>query len=175
MSSRCFVSIAKSGLIKKNRGQRNRQRASRIKINIRNLQKKILISPAAADKIKKAVLETCVSEKKIGDYEITICLVKDNRIKELNLLYMGKCVPTDVLSFDITMPNSRHAKTIFADIVVSTDTAINNAKVFQTTPSYELLLYVIHGILHILGYDDKSMEEKQVMQDKAESILRKVT
>ncbi len=162
------------GLIKRNRGQKNRQRASRIKINIKNLQKKILINPAAAEKVKKAVLETCASKKKTREYEITICLVKDNRIKELNLLYMGKCVPTDVLSFDITMPNSRYEKTIFADIVVSTDTAVSNAVIFKTAPADEMLLYVIHGVLHILGYNDSTKKERAIMRKKEISILTKV-
>ena len=58
-----------------------------------------------------------------------------------------------------------------ADIVVSTDAAARNAKVYRSTPAYEAYLYVAHGILHCVGYDDASARERAVMQHKAEKIL----
>lgn len=156
------------GIIKKNSSQES------IKVSIINSQKKIFLNPAITRKIKRAVRKTCISERKTGNYEITVCFVSDHRIKELNQLYLRKGVPTDVLAFDITMADGRYSKTIFADIVISTDTVISNAKVFKTAPSYEVLLYVIHGVLHILGCDDRTKKKRAIMRKKELSILNKL-
>jgi probable rRNA maturation factor len=138
-----------------------------VKITIKNLQNKI---PINLKRIKKAAFKTLFSEglKKSG--EITVCFVNDKEIKELNLLYLGQNKPTDVIAFD----NSQNKKEILADIAISTDTAARNAKIFKTTPLYEIHLYVVHGILHILGYADKTAPQRRIMQEKADNILNKL-
>ncbi|MFH1458118.1 MAG: rRNA maturation RNase YbeY [Candidatus Omnitrophota bacterium] len=97
--------------------------------------------------------------KKSG--EITVCFVNDKKIKELNLRYLQKNEPTDVLAFDS------------GDIVVSTDAAIRNAKIFETERLYELYLYIIHGVLHLSGYDDKTPKLKKKMDKKTKEIFKK--
>ncbi len=99
--------------------------------------------------------------------EITVCIMDDRKIKELNLNYLGKNSPTDVIAFDLSENN----KAVLADIAVSADTAIRNAVIFKTTPLYELYLYIIHGLLHILGYDDARKKEKLIMRKKEEFLL----
>ncbi len=71
--------------------------------------------------------------------------------------------PTDVLAFDLG-DGSRNS--LAADIVISTDTAVRNARIYGTTPEYEAGLYCVHGLLHILGYDDHSTSDTQVMRKK---------
>lgn len=139
-------------------------RTNKPEVIVRNLQGKIPLSPR---KIKKAILSVLSKEgiKKSG--EITVCLVDDKRIKELNAKYSGKACPTDVLAFD----HSKNRSEISADIAVSCDTAIRNARVFKTTPLYEVHLYVVHGILHLLGYKDKSKKQADIMQKRAEKCL----
>jgi probable rRNA maturation factor len=90
-------------------------------------------------------------------------------IKGLNLRYLHKNTPTDVLVFDLS-GQDKPAYTS-ADIIISTDRAIRNSKVFGTTPLYELYLYVVHGLLHTLGYDDKTKKQRQIMDRKADKIL----
>jgi len=58
-----------------------------------------------------------------------------------------------------------------ADIIVSTDTAVRNAKAYKTSASYELNLYVVHGMLHFLGYDDKTARDRKKMDKKAAQYL----
>jgi len=69
------------------------------------------------------------------------------------------------LSFDLRERPGRRAGTS-ADVVVSTDTAAANALIFKTSPAYELNLYVIHGILHLLGYDDRSARQRKKMRQR---------
>ena len=103
--------------------------------------------------------------KKSG--EITVCFVDNKRIRKFNSIYLGQDSPTDVIAFNISESKSE----FFADILISTDMASRNARVFKTTPPYEICLYVIHGLLHILGYDHKSIRQKKIMDEKASRIL----
>lgn len=82
-------------------------------------------------------------------------------------MYLAQDCPTDVIAFDL----SGDKKEILADVAISTDTAIRQARVFKTSPAYETYLYVVHGILHILGYDDKTAKESKIMEQKAVGIL----
>ena len=134
-------------------------------IIIENLQDKI---PINSKKIKEVVIKVLSLERIRKKGEITFCFVDDKRIKRLNLKYLDKNSPTDVLAFDIAWPKDSN---IFADIVISTDRAIANAKSFRTAAMYELYLYVIHGLLHLLGYDDKTAKERKIMENKANQIL----
>jgi len=140
-----------------------------VKITIRNFQKKIPINP----KRIKATIRKVLSAKpfkKPG--EITVCFVNDRSIKQLNLIYLHKNNPTDVLTFDISGPLDK--KRITADIVISTDTVIHNAKIFKTSFLYELHLYIVHGLLHILGFDDKNATQRKLMDRATSRILAKL-
>lgn len=118
-------------------------------------------------KIKKAIRVCFSSEKITKPAEITVSFVGDKEIRKMNLKYLGRNGPTDVIAFDIS-----HGKdSILADIVVSADTAVYNSRLYGTRPLYELYLYVIHGVLHILGYRDKTGRQRQLMDRKAAEIL----
>jgi probable rRNA maturation factor len=84
----------------------------------------------------------------------------------LNLLYLGEYAATDVISFSLV--NTK--KELTGDIAVSGESAIRNARIFKTTPAGELYLYVVHGVLHLLGYDDNTQRNRKIMQEKAKNI-----
>ncbi|MBI5145251.1 MAG: rRNA maturation RNase YbeY [Candidatus Omnitrophica bacterium] len=136
-----------------------------VKIIIKNLQKKIHLNPK---RIKVAVLKLLSLEGRKKSGEITICFFNDRQIREFNLFYRGRDVATDVIAFD----NSVHKKEISGDIAVSCETAIRNARIFKTTPLSEIYLYVIHGLLHIIGYNDNNKKNRLIMQKKEKEILR---
>lgn len=93
--------------------------------------------------------------------------MNDEKMKALNFRYLGRDYPTDCLAFDMSQGH-----TLCADIAISTDTASSNAKRFNTTVEYELYLYLVHGLLHLYGYDDKTTRQKRIMEKKATGILR---
>ena len=135
-----------------------------MEVNVINLQKRLAVS---GQKIKNIVRAALRLEKIRRCGAITVSLISDREIRELNTLYLGKYCSTDVISFDI----SRKKNELIADIAVSTDTAVCNAKKFRTSPLYEVYLYVIHGLLHVLGYDDANKKKRKKMQERAEFIL----
>jgi probable rRNA maturation factor len=148
-----------------------------VKITIKNFQKKIPVNP---ERIRKVILKVLSKEGARVSGEITICFVDDRRIQELNLKYRHKNVPTDVLAFNLSprqnlwrgdVLSSNKSGSIYADIIVSAQTAIRNSEIFKTVLFYELDLYVIHGILHLLGYNDRSPKQKQLMRQKEKEYV----
>ena len=81
-----------------------------------------------------------------------ISFFNDSRIKKLNQKYLKTNTPTDVIAFSYSKDN--------ADIAISLDTAKRNAGIFKNSLKKEILLYIIHGILHLSGYDDTTCKEK---------------
>ncbi|MFA5005207.1 MAG: rRNA maturation RNase YbeY [Candidatus Omnitrophota bacterium] len=129
-----------------------------LKIDVINRQCRLAISAAGIRKLATQVFKREAKNKLAG--QVNICFVDDRCIKELNQRFLGKPVTTDVLAFE----NNMSACDIQADIIVSTQTAVNNSVTFKTTPLYEMRLYVVHGILHILGFNDNNQRAKHLMR-----------
>ena len=132
-----------------------------VRITIKNLQKKVFIQP---QKIKKIINNVLKKERAKDRGEINICFINDALIRKLNKKYLKQDSFTDVLAFNIGNPEEKGG--LYADILISADTALRNAKIFKTTPSYELKLYSIHGLLHLLGYDDHSLKDQKIIREK---------
>lgn len=103
---------------------------------------------------------------------LSIVFVTDSEIKRLNYLYRGKKRVTDVLSF--SMREGRRLKrdaSILGDIAISVDRAKKQAKRFNSTFKKEIYLYIIHGILHLVGYGDEKPSAEKLMRRKEIEIL----
>ena len=136
-----------------------------VRITVKNLQKKVLVYP---HKIKEKIIKVLKGEKFKGEAEITVCFINDRLIRKLNKKFLKKDCPTDVLAFNI----ANHKKAgLSADIIISAETALRNTKIFKTTPAYELSLYSVHGVLHLLGYNDHSVKEKEEMRKKEKEYV----
>jgi len=112
-------------------------------------------------RLKKAV-RLVLSDAGIESAEISIAVVTDARMHELNRQYLRHDYPTDVLSF--VLDHKADAKTLDGEIIVSAEYAAREAARFGWTTDDELLLYVIHGALHLVGHDDATPEGKQTMR-----------
>ena len=95
--------------------------------------------------MRRLIEKVLRAEKARG--RIDVSLVNDREIRKLNREFRKKDKPTDVLSF------AYDQKGILGDVVISRDTAKRNAKQFGLTYRKELKRLIIHGILHVLGYD----------------------
>lgn len=115
-----------------------------------------------------AILEIISSEIRVKPGEVNVSFISDRKIKSLNRLYHGRDFSTDVLAFDLSNDN----KELVADIYISADTAVSNSKIFSTDPQTELYLYVIHGMLHLAGYDDHRPRETKLMRKKEKAYLK---
>ena len=102
-----------------------------------------------------------------SDGEISIALVDDEKIKQLNNNFRGRCEITDVLSFPID-------DELLGDIVISVEAARRQADEYNHSFKRELCYLVTHGLLHIFGYNHKNPGDKKQMRQKEERILSKV-
>ena len=94
--------------------------------------------------------------------------ISDNSIAQLNRAHLGHRGPTDVLTFDL----SDGAAQIDGQIAISLDTARKEAARRGHPISSEAALYAVHGVLHLLGYDDRSSSQAKQMHRAEDEILR---
>lgn len=99
----------------------------------------------------------------IQSAEISIAIVGDEEMHRLNRQYLQHDYPTDVLSFVLDQDAAAHS--LDGQIIVSADYATREAPRYGWTAADELLLYVIHGALHLVGHDDTTPDGKQSMRD----------
>jgi probable rRNA maturation factor len=132
-------------------------------IEIANLQKHYQIKKS---KIKGAVEEVLGKEGK--DANLSLAFVDNNEIKKLNKRYFDSDEVTDVIAF----PLSNQKNVISGEIIVSVETAVDTAGKGRIDIEGEILLYIVHGLLHLLGYRDDNREDSKVMHDKESRILK---
>ena len=105
----------------------------------------------------------------IATAEVSVAIVDDPTIHRLNAQYLDHDYPTDVLSFLLERSGDR----LEGEVIASADTAIRNAQQYGWSPADELLLYVIHGSLHLIGYDDSTDELQDAMRSaETEQLAR---
>lgn len=123
--------------------------------------------------IRALLKKICKKEnKKISFINCVFC--SDNRLLEINKKYLNHSSLTDVVTFNFTTNN----KTIEGDIYISIDRVKENAKKYKQIFKTELLRIIIHGLLHLIGYLDKTKEEKNTMtlkENKYLSLYNKLT
>lgn len=103
---------------------------------------------------------------------VTIVLGDDNYLRELNQQYMGIDQPTDVLSFSIEEINPEDGSFYLGDLAISLARAESQAKSGGHSLEDELRLLVVHGVLHLLGYDHANPEEKARMWSAQAGIMQ---
>ena len=141
-------------------------------VRIRNQQKKIRISQKWIKEVVKEILKDLGYQK----WETSILLVDDKQIKVINKKYLHRNRPTDVISFSQIEGEFGHINTrLLGDVVISVETARRQAKEASTTLQYEIAFLLIHGILHLLGYDHEGSAEKaREMRVKEKELLGKI-
>ena len=91
----------------------------------------------------------------------------DEYLHQMNVEYLDHDTLTDVITFD----NSDIEGVIEGDVFISIDRVVDNAHSFNITPERELQRVMAHGLLHLLGFDDKSPELKELMKSKEDECL----
>lgn len=144
---------------------------SGLNIRIRNLSARALpISHSAAKNLIRKIFQ-CLSLSKQSlrspeEWLLGIVFLNDSRIKALNQKYLKADRPTDVLAFNYGQNT--------ADLAISLESARRNAAFYKTSLQKELIRYIIHGILHLHGYDDRNPKEKKIMFKRQEEIHEEI-
>jgi rRNA maturation RNase YbeY len=118
--------------------------------------------------IRSWINQTIIQEKHQLE-ELNFIFCSDNYLLKINKEYLNHDTYTDIITFD----NSSLPHEIIGDIFISIDRVKENAKSFDTTFINELNRVIIHGVLHLLGYKDKSKNDKALMTQKEDFYLLK--
>ena len=136
------------------------------KILVRNLQRKIDVDVLelrgfAAKAVQHSLaLQTQKRTDLRKLSKVFVWLISDRRMALLHRKFLGQSGPTDVLTFQ------------HGEIFISAETARRNARAFGNSLVRELKLYVVHGLLHLHGFDDRTPGEADKMKSAQEKILR---
>lgn len=124
------------------------------------------------DIIREIALEIMKFEGSPENSQLSMVFCDDEAIKELNNEYRSKNEPTDVLSFPMELENFVPEIRMLGDIVISTDTAIRQAKEYNHSVMTEIVILMIHGLLHLHGYDHIEEDDRRKMRVREAEILK---
>jgi len=118
------------------------------------------------------LVQTFLSWKAVECDEVSIHIVDTAKITHLHELYFSDPTPTDCISFPIDAPEEKgNTYKILGEVFVCAEVAQNYAQKHQLSPHKEVSLYIIHGLLHLLGYDDQDQTSEPMMRDEEKSAL----
>jgi probable rRNA maturation factor len=105
--------------------------------------------------------------------ELSILFTDDSHIEALNRQYLGREGPTNVLSFPMSGESSVDNESgMMGDVVISVDTAIREAEIYEEPLDDRVYLLLIHGILHLMGYDhERSAADGRIMAKEEKRLL----
>jgi len=125
-------------------------------------------------KMIKQTVQVILDALDCPESELSILIVDDPQIAELNQQYLNREGPTNVIAFAMREGEfSDLSPHLLGDVVISTDTAAKEAQSAATSMAQRFNELLVHGILHLMGYDHETNEEDaRVMEDKSRELLK---
>lgn len=147
-----------------------------MEVVISNSQEKMTVTPQMEQVVTTVLQKTAEVYALAAENEVSVVLVDDGAIHELNRNYRGKDCATDVLSFALNEGEEPEVidgpgETLLGDIIISLPTAARQAEEYNHSLERELAFLTVHGMLHLLGYDHMDEAERQEMRGEEEHIL----
>lgn len=128
-------------------------------------------------KLEKLVKAVCnrFTRNDVGDtrYEISIAIVDDAEIRKVNRQFLNRKTAADCLSFDLSDDDTEGTPKSF-ELVVNAEIAVKEANLRGHSSEAELALYITHGLLHNLGFDDSEPEQTGKMHHTEDEILQQL-
>ena len=134
-------------------------------ISVRNLQRRVVVDRNALESFAERALQLCKALPRNSTSalnslrKIYVLIVSERKISDLHRRFMQISGPTDVITFE------------HGELFISAETARRHAKIFGKTLERELRLYIVHGLLHLHGFDDKTSAGAREMKRIQERIL----
>jgi probable rRNA maturation factor len=134
-------------------------------------------APVLSSLMIKRSLGTFLRHCGVKDATVSVVFVSGRTMRKINKKYLGHDFVTDVITFDYSLSRgNRLSRCLFIDgeIFVCPQEAVRNAKVFGVPVKREILRYLAHGILHLLGQEDATKKQRMLMQEKENDLLAQV-
>jgi probable rRNA maturation factor len=131
---------------------------------------------ADAEKLVRAAAAALASELALSGTEACVALSSDAHVAELNASYRGKPAPTNVLSFGAggVMPDGASQARFLGDVVLAQETLQREAAELELPLDHHMQHLVVHGLLHLLGYDHRTDEEARSMEGLEVRVLARL-
>ncbi|HHP51327.1 MAG TPA: rRNA maturation RNase YbeY [Moorella mulderi] len=145
-----------------------------------NQQDEVDIDQDLLDLLERALREAALLEKVETGAEVSLALVDEDTIRQLNCSYRGIDAPTDVLAFPLQEPGPGEPldlppeAQVLGDIIIAVPVAARQAGEYGHSLAQELVYLAVHGFLHLLGYDDATPEGARVMEEKQMEVLKRL-
>ncbi len=136
-------------------------------VSVRNRQRTIRVRTDLLEQFAELIARDWLQR---SDFELGIFLVSARRMAEINWRFLSHSGPTDVITFDYSEPNG----SLQGEIFICIDVALEQARDFRTTWQEETARYLIHGLLHLGGYDDLEPAARRSMKKKENELLRRL-
>ena len=138
----------------------------RPEISVRNLQRRVPVKLDGLQEFAAKAVRHCLQVRKRKQTDLSklprifVWLISDRRMSQLHRQFLGETGSTDILTFQ------------HGEIFISVETAKRHAHIFGNSLMRELQLYIVHGLLHLHGFGDRSPAEARKMRRTQEKILR---
>jgi probable rRNA maturation factor len=139
------------------------------RIAVRNLQRTVPVNVGDLENLAANALRACLRLRKRKPTDLTklreifVLLISDRRMASLHRQFLRQSGPTDVLTFQ------------HGEIFISVETARRHARIFRNSLIGELCLYIVHGLLHLHGFDDRNRADARKMERMQKRILTAAT
>jgi probable rRNA maturation factor len=143
----------------------NPKSIARPQISVRNLQRKLRINVVTLETFAAKAVRHCLQLRKRKQTDLSklpkifVWLISDRRMSRLHRQFLGETGPTDVLTFQ------------HGEMFISVEMAKRQARVFGNSLVRELQLYIVHGLLHLHGFDDRTPAQARKMRRTQEKIV----
>jgi probable rRNA maturation factor len=133
-------------------------------VAVSNRQRRVRVSTPRL----RATAEAALRALGRADLHVDVTVVDDPAIRRLNARYLHRRTTTDVLAFDLEAPGPSR---LMGEVIVCADTARRQARRVGVSVALELDLLVVHGLLHLAGWDDHEPREARLMHEREREIL----
>jgi probable rRNA maturation factor len=128
--------------------------------------------------LRRVTLAVLAAQPRLEEWELGIHLVASKEMAKVNWRFLQHTGSTDIITFDHSAPRPRDLKSrtqLQGELFICLDDAVKQARQFHTTWQSELTRYVIHGILHLRGYDDLTIAKRRVMKREEGRLLHEMS
>jgi probable rRNA maturation factor len=135
-----------------------------VSVSVQNCQRSVRVSLPRL----RGLAGRALAALERADRDVHVSVVDDREIRRLHTRYLGRRRATDVIAFNLEGPAS---SPLLGEVVISAETAARQSRRVGVPVALELDLLLVHGLLHLAGWDDHSAPEARLMHERARSIL----